>query len=119
MICHVCFSTWLGFIGFIIILVSPVSHVDGNFVIMKEDNIFPNCRRYVNSRKYSAECMNITIQPSFLLPVLVTGLGGSGTTTLAELLTKLNLKLFHEDLGPDGSVVSLSTHLPNLFFIAL
>jgi hypothetical protein len=70
----------------------------------------PQCRRFINTRKYQVDCRPVV---SSLYPLLVTGLGGSGTHESAAKLIKKGLDLPHEVLGVDGSVVSDSSLLAN------
>lgn len=68
------------------------------------------CRGFINSRKYQVDCRPVV---SSLYPLLVTGLGGSGTHESAAKLIEKGLDLPHEELGVDGSVVSVSSLLAN------
>jgi hypothetical protein len=70
----------------------------------------PQCRRFINTRKYQVDCRPVV---SSLYPLLVTGLGGSGTHESAAKLIKKGLDLPHEVLGVDGSVVNDSSLLAN------
>jgi hypothetical protein len=70
----------------------------------------PSCRRFVNTRKYQVDCRPVT---SSLYPLLITGLGGSGTHESAAKLIKKGLNLPHEELGLHGSVVSDSSLFAN------
>lgn len=63
------------------------------------------CNKYINTRKYHEECFPA---PAKLYPVLITGLGGSGTHFLARELNHLGFHLSHEDIGADGAVVRSS-----------
>ena len=67
----------------------------------------PCCPRYchslINSRKFGIGCFSVN---SELYPILVTGLGGSGTHEVANMLNLAGLKVPHEGLGHHGSVVS-------------
>lgn len=65
-------------------------------------NLVENCSKYLNSRKYVEKCMP---SPSKLLPILVTGLGGSGTHFYNNLLRSMHIDVYHESLtGSHGSV---------------
>jgi hypothetical protein len=70
----------------------------------------PSCRRFVNTRKYQVDCRPVI---SSLYPLLITGLGGSGTHESAAKLIRKGLNLPHEELGLDGSVVSDSSLFAN------
>ena len=61
------------------------------------------CNKLVNTRKFSSTCF-----PSIgtRYPLLVTGLGGSGTHFVANSLQTLGFRLNHESIGTQGSVVS-------------
>lgn len=67
----------------------------------------PFCPRYcyslINSRKFRVGCFSACIR---LYPLLVTGLGGSGTHEVANMLNIAGLKVPHEGLDDHGSVVS-------------
>lgn len=70
------------------------------------------CQKYLNTRKYHPDCMP---RPTTLYPILITGLGGSGTHFMANELQKIGLHLNHEELGRDGSVVSY--YILNMIFL--
>jgi hypothetical protein len=59
------------------------------------------CGPLLHSRKYDDRCMP---RPRRLLPVLVTGLGGSGTHAIAQALAGRGVDMPHETMGKDGSV---------------
>ena len=61
-----------------------------------------NCSRFINTRKFKVDCMGT---PTKLYKILITGLGGSGTHLVAEAAERVGLRLPHEKLGYDGSVV--------------
>lgn len=67
----------------------------------------PSCPRYcyslINSRKFGIGCFSVSFESH---PILVTGLGGSGTHEVANMLNLAGLKVPHEGLGDHGSVVS-------------
>jgi hypothetical protein len=63
-----------------------------------------NCQRLDNSRKFDEQCVPY---PEVVYPVLITGLGGSGTHTVSKRLRDNGLYLPHETLGCDGSVVRM------------
>ena len=69
-----------------------------------EDQFYPPCQRYLNTRKFSSTCMQL-IPSDNLIPVLITGLGGSGTHKIAEKLIENGLQVRHEGIGYHGSVV--------------
>lgn len=60
-----------------------------------------SCRRFHNTRKYHPACMS---RPAVLYPLLVTGLGGSGTHDLASRLRAEGCRIMHEEIQTDGSV---------------
>lgn len=75
---------------------SPVSdsgHDDGS--------LHAHCSKYINSRKYDPLCMP---EPDFRYPLLVTGLGGSGSHFIANQLQDIGFDLPHEGLGKHGAV---------------
>lgn len=59
------------------------------------------CGPILNSRGYHDRCLP---RPLTLLPVLVTGLGGSGTHAIASSLKSMNIDMPHEKIGKHGSV---------------
>lgn len=61
-----------------------------------------HCNKYIYTRKYDSFCMPRLMN---VHPVLVTGLGGSGTHFVANKLRSAGFKFYHEDLAEDGSVV--------------
>ncbi len=61
------------------------------------------CDRYLNTRKYVYACMP---QPTKRYPLLITGLGGTGTHYLANQLQQLGFRINHESIGKQGAVVS-------------
>lgn len=64
-------------------------------------SLHSHCVRYVNSRKYDPMCMP---KPDYHYPLLVTGLGGSGSHFIANQMQDMGYDLRHEDIGEDGSV---------------
>jgi len=62
----------------------------------------PLCQRLVNTRKHAPGCFTAT---AALYPLLVTGLGGSGTHEVASRLRSSGVDVAHEELRPDGAVV--------------
>jgi len=60
------------------------------------------CGKYLYTRKYDAFCMP---RLQNIYPVLITGLGGSGTHFLTNKLRSAGFKFYHEDVAQDGSVV--------------
>ncbi len=67
-------------------------------------NLFHLCGKYINTRKYHPHCFP---PPLKLYPVLVTGLGGSGTHFITRELNALGFHLSHESIADQGSVVRL------------
>lgn len=65
-------------------------------------NLFHLCGKYINTRKYHPHCFP---PPLKLYPVLVTGLGGSGTHFITRELNALGFHLSHESIADQGSVV--------------
>ena len=63
------------------------------------------CFHLLDSRKYSPICFP---KPKQLYPVLITGAGGSGSHAVALILRNLGIRVHHERLDIEGSVVSLS-----------
>lgn len=64
-------------------------------------HLHQSCQRYLLSRRYAAACMP---RSTVLLPVLVTGLGGSGTHAATNALRAAGVAVAHERLAKDGSV---------------
>eukprot|EP01040_Poterioochromonas_malhamensis_P002461 gene2461-2617_t len=64
-------------------------------------NLFHLCGKYINTRKYHPHCFP---PPLKLYPVLVTGLGGSGTHFITRELNALGFHLSHESIADQGSV---------------
>lgn len=62
------------------------------------------CTDILYSRKYDAACLP---RPAQLLPILLTGLGGAGTHNLTNQLTKMGIRVDHESLLEDGTVVRI------------
>jgi hypothetical protein len=60
-----------------------------------------SCQRFYNTRKYHPACMP---RPAELYPLLVTGLGGSGTHDLAIRLRAQGCRVAHEEIQSDGAV---------------
>jgi hypothetical protein len=52
--------------------------------------------------RYDSRCFPL---PRRLLPVLITGLGGAGTRAIATRLQEAGVRVEHEGIGADGSVV--------------
>lgn len=52
--------------------------------------------------RYDSRCFPV---PRRLLPVLITGLGGAGTHAIATYLQEAGIRVEHEGIGVDGSVV--------------
>lgn len=65
------------------------------------DWLYPECSVIVNSRKYVQRCLPA---PDELYPLLVTGLGGSGTHNIANSLRSMGVQVRHEMIDRDGSV---------------
>jgi hypothetical protein len=59
------------------------------------------CIRLLNARKYDSAC---TPQPKRISSILITGLGGSGSHYVSNLLRWMQIDVQHESLGQDGSV---------------
>ena len=74
--------------------------------------LIPTCRRLMNSRKYQSDCM---ARPSVVYPLLVTGLGGSGTHAVSQQLRDRGVHVGHEEIEIDGSVVRTNTIFINHF----
>ena len=69
---------------------------------MKEDyRLSEKCTIIMHSRAYDDLCMP---RPHKLLPVLVTGLGGSATHAISDALSVSGVDMPHESLGSHGSV---------------
>lgn len=51
------------------------------------------CFKYINSRKYESNCMPY---PDKLIGLLITGLGGSGTHYISNILRGLHIDVLHE-----------------------
>jgi hypothetical protein len=64
------------------------------------------CQRFLNTRKYSSPCLP---EPPKRYPLLITGLGGTGTHFLANQLQELGFRINHEGIGSHGSVVSVTS----------
>lgn len=64
-------------------------------------SLHQHCVRYVNSRKFDPMCMP---KPDYHYPLLVTGLGGSGSHFIANQMQDMGYDLRHESIGEDGSV---------------
>ena len=60
------------------------------------------CGKYIYTRKFDSFCMP---RLKHVYPVLVTGLGGSGTHHITNNLRSAGFKFYHEDVGDDGAVV--------------
>lgn len=69
----------------------------------KSQLLHNHCSTILNSRKYDEMCLPY---PETLLPILVTGAGGSGTHYIANTLRQMGLHFKHESIDTDGSVVS-------------
>lgn len=71
------------------------------------------CDKFINTRKHHPECFP---KPKRLYPMLVTGLGGTGTHFIANSLQELGFDLAHEGIGRDGAVswlYAVNDHLIN------
>ena len=66
----------------------------------------PTCQQFQNTRKYQSECM---ARPSVVYPLLVTGLGGSGTHAVTQQLRDHGMDVGHEEIETHGSVVRTNT----------
>lgn len=79
------------------------------FVLTTPKHIYKNttlqrqCGYIIFTRKYKEQCLP---PPMKLYPILITGLGGTGTHYLANTLHNLDFFLNHERIGSHGSVVS-------------
>jgi hypothetical protein len=62
------------------------------------------CNPLINTRKYSSLCFPL-LERHNLYPLLVTGLGGSGTHFITKELQTLGFNVAHEDIDRDGSIV--------------
>ena len=60
------------------------------------------CDVLLNTRKWDPRCQEAP--PSRLLPLLVTGTGGTGTHTIVSLLSARGILARHEDYGPQATV---------------
>ena len=63
--------------------------------------LHPMCSVVINSMKFDSKCLP---HPKELFPLLVTGLGGSGSHSIANELKNRGLKIGHESIDVDGSV---------------
>jgi hypothetical protein len=68
-----------------------------------QQSLHATCVPLLNTRKYDVDCMPVLGK---LYPLLITGLGGTGTHFLADALQELGFDVSHESLGVQGSVVS-------------
>jgi hypothetical protein len=64
-------------------------------------SLHEHCSRFVNTRKYVPTCMP---EPENRHPLLVTGLGGSGSHFVANQLQEMGFQVKHEGIGRDGAV---------------
>lgn len=75
-----------------------------DFVVLNhtsELRLFEKCVKFINTRKYISECMP---KPKNSYPILITGLGGSGTHYVSRILREMGFNVQHEALGSHGSV---------------
>lgn len=94
-------------------VVGSFNHFHGKTVISRESSTLQDaCFKFVNTRKFSSTCF-----PSVgkRYPLLVTGLGGSGTHFVANSLQQLGFPINHESIGQLGSVVSTHLTVSNIF----
>ena len=70
---------------------------------LNSQSLQDRCGKYIYTRKFDSFCMP---RLKNVYPVLVTGLGGSGTHYITNELRSAGFKFFHEDVGEDGAVVS-------------
>ena len=59
------------------------------------------CGPLLNTRKYDSRCFPL---PFLKYPLLVTGLGGSGTHAITYHLQEAGIQVKHEELDKHGSV---------------
>jgi hypothetical protein len=64
--------------------------------------LHPMCSILLNTRKFNDKCLP---NPLKLYPVLISGLGGSGTHQISNSLRKNKIFIKHESIDRDGSVV--------------
>ena len=78
----------------------PGPHLHGNEVLSSPLNYSQECIRYINTRKYDATCHGISNREDLkVYPLLITGLGGSGTHYLTRRLREeLTVEIHHERL---------------------
>ena len=78
----------------------PSPHLHWNEVLSSPLNYSQECIRFINTRKYDETCHGISIREDLkLYPLLVTGLGGSGTHYLTRRLREeLAVEIHHERL---------------------
>lgn len=69
----------------------------------REDSLTNFCSKYIFTRKYVDACMPRPDRDG-LLPLLITGLGGSGTHYVANTLRGLGIDVTHEQIAKFGSV---------------
>ena len=79
-------------------LLSKLNMVISN---IKFSNIQEICFPLINTRKYDKRCFPY---PDQLYPLLVTGLGGSGTHDLTNKLRYRGVRVRHEEIDLDGTV---------------
>jgi hypothetical protein len=73
-----------------------------NLSIHKNDQRLATiCNPLLNTRKYDERCFPY---PEQLLPLLITGLGGSGTHEIANTLRSRGVRVRHEQIDADGTV---------------
>ena len=72
--------------------------------VISSESLHNRCGKYIYTRKFDSFCMP---RLKHVYPVLVTGLGGSGTHFITNKLRSVGFKFYHEDLGDDGAVVRL------------
>lgn len=67
----------------------------------------PSCQRVANSRKDEPGCLvaETEVAAVTVYPLLVTGLGGSGTHEATTQLRSSGVDVAHEEIRPDGAVV--------------
>ena len=81
---------------------------------ISSESLDSRCGKYIYTRKFDSFCMP---RLKHVYPVLVTGLGGSGTHYITNKLRSVGFKFYHEDLGDDGAVVRLNFFFLYVFFL--
>ncbi len=76
-------------------------HSRSHHNITKSKVLYPKCSLIINSRKYDEKCLPY---PKRLYPILVTGLGSSGTHVLANNLRSQGVQIKHEMIDNDGAI---------------